>query len=383
MQTVIRKVMLSVFTVLFVLLTMITTTFAWIGILTYSSVESFDINIKGENKLKNDYFITISSTGEKDTFSDSINLMDIQKQILINRYDNLNYIDFDSATSEEINKFFQSKAQLSVTTTYIEQNKLAGFYELDYSKGPISFIPSKGYYKFDVYLTVDSREGISENTRINSNIFITELEDMLTGTPGSGNFIDGNPFKDMPSNPLYDTLKNIPNTFTVNSANAARVALEIYDPINIDSKYDETHTPTQTIIYQGGKNLPYHDDTTGIYDLGGNLPEDYNTAIQEIIKIRDGYDNMVTPIEILNRGDLEISKENSRLWSAPKTIEGTNYLGVQKILDNGVEKAIQTKMKITVYFWFEGYDADCLANIDKKPVKLNLTFTADMDELNS
>ena len=41
---------------------------------------------------------------------------------------------------------------------------------------------------------------------------------------------------------------------------------------------------------------------------------------------------------------------------------------------------VQTKMKISVYLWFEGWDADCLKAIVRRPVTLNLTFTSGTDD---
>ena len=46
----------------------------------------------------------------------------------------------------------------------------------------------------------------------------------------------------------------------------------------------------------------------------------------------------------------------------------------------GVKNGTQTKMKITVYFWFEGWDADCISAIDQKSVSLNLKFTSDIEQ---
>ena len=64
-----------------------------------------------------------------------------------------------------------------------------------------------------------------------------------------------------------------------------------------------------------------------------------------------------------------MTEENNKIWQSPNAISGTNYLGVQ----NGV----QTKMKVSVYFWYEGFDADCLHLIDLRPTSLGIVLVSD------
>ena len=43
MQNIVRKVYMSIMTVILVSLTLVTTTFAWVGILTFNQLSSFDL----------------------------------------------------------------------------------------------------------------------------------------------------------------------------------------------------------------------------------------------------------------------------------------------------------------------------------------------------
>ena len=61
MQNIVRKVYMSIMTVILVSLTLVTTTFAWVGILTFNQLSSFDLNLKTE-KLNSDYYLSISAT---------------------------------------------------------------------------------------------------------------------------------------------------------------------------------------------------------------------------------------------------------------------------------------------------------------------------------
>ena len=220
---------------------------------------------------------------------------------------------------------------------------------------------------------------------INSNVFITELENTLVGTLCKQKLTNSNPYKDMDDLPsIYSALKQLPNInhFNMNSANATRFALCMYDPIDINSSYNEDALPIKTLIYHGGEQLPTLDGD--VFDLGGILPEEYNTALRELLIIRPHYNNSIYASynqnyyndlnKAIDRGqtDLDLVEANSKIWTKTTNVDAEPYLGVH----NGV----QTKQKISVYFWFEGWDSDCIVGIDEKPVTLNLTLTAGVED---
>ena len=388
MRNMSKKIMISVLTTIFVMFTLFATTYAWVGIFTYSSADEFKMNLKVED-LKQDYFLTISNTGVVGTFSDSVSNLEIKRQILLNRGISSPFFDVATASDEDIETLFEREAKLeSVTTSIDENNRLNEFTRVDYdTKWKFQMIESKDYYNMDVYLSVDTKEGITETTEVNSNVFISDIMSTLTGEIATHQFINGNPFGELPSDSRSDILKNIPVVFNTNSVNAVRFALSIYEPININDSYDNSSVPLKTLIFQGGTQEPSYDNNTDTYNLGGNLPEDYNAALHELLYIRPNYNQHARPefnryfydcLDIAvdrGRNELELLEENSLIWKSPDTFDNNLYLGVY----NGN----QTKMKITIYFWFEGWDADCLKGISKRSVDFNLKFSAHNDKYNN
>lgn len=370
MQKATRKIIIGLLTIVLVFTTMFATTFAWVGIFTYSSTDNFSFNLKTED-LNNSYFLTISSTGEPGSYGEDIPLDEIQKQIMDNlEIDYATFIDVND--SQAINETFNRKTSLKPVTTYINNltNEFDGFYQFENLSAPTKtkLVESKSYFKFDIYLSVDSKEGLQTSTEINSNVALNEIINSLEGSIGTSQLYNGDLFQSLPSydRNKYPILNDISTTFNIDSSSSARFALQIYNPIDINSDYT-SETPVKTLIYQGGTAEPSY--SNGIYSFGGILPEEYNFALQQINRM---YNNHLTIDEkYLNRGDLELIESNKLVWQAPNELSD-GYLGVH----NG----IQTKMKISVYFWFEGWDADCVDAIDFKLVTLNLKFTADIDE---
>lgn len=401
-----RKIMLTLITLLIVFLTVASTTYAWISIFTYASTSEFEMNLKVNDIDSNTYLVIspydfnndkYNSIGDyKKTFSDSIDPIEIKRQILKNIYGN-SKINFDSLSSQDINNYYSLHSKLyPSSTTLTENNKLDTFYKIDYStkeyfktvnadnNGVFRAQTSldsdiAAYFKFDIYLTVDTKEGINDSTNdFSLNVYLSSLEDTLTGTKSTYKFLNSNPFKKLPTQ-TYDILSNLPDygTFEIDSKNAARFALEVYNPIAIGDSYTNESEPIKTIIYQGGYQTPNLDN--GTYDLGGILEEQSNTALQELLVLRKEYKSGIytshnkeyeqTLLNAIERGknDLEITESNANVYEA--STSDSIYLGVKN--------HVQTKLKITVYLWFEGWDADCLSGIDDKTVTLNLSFTGD------
>jgi len=371
MRGVSKKMLISILTSVIVFVTMVATTFAWVGIFTYANTDSFKINLK-ISELNSNYFLTISSNGKKGSFSDSVPTIDVERQIINNYYNN----NYDNLSNSAAKQMFDKISLAPVSTTISDSNNFSSFEEVNYNSGALDLIESKDYYKFDLYLSVDTKEGITaDTTGIKASVLLSNIEETLIGTINSDKFIDDNPFKGKPSNPIVDLLKTIPTEFKVDSKNACRIGMSIYDPINIEDEYMGNENPVMSFIYQGGNQLPSYDDITKVYDLGGCLPEDQNTALLELKKIRPDYSMSTKDLyysklnEAINRNDLTLTKDNEMIWNR---FEHSKYLGCM----NG----IQTKMKLSIYFWFEGWDADCLKHIQLQPVTLNLTFSSGIED---
>jgi len=376
MRGVSKKMLISILTSVIVFVTMVASTFAWVGIFTYANTDTFQLNLK-TSQLDSNYYLVISSTGEKGSYADEIPLVELQKQVL----NNWGFESDSLVSAEAVSRYFNMKNNMNPCTTSITNKKIDQFTKINLDKSNrLEFLDTtKDYIKFDIYLSVNTKEGItSETTGIRSNVYLDEIEKTLTGSIQKYSFYNGNPFAELPSNPISGILKNIPDSFMIDNSNAARFALEIYNPINIDDSYTDESEIFNTIIYQGGTNNPSYSEQKKIYNLGGNLPEEYNSALIELLNIRPGYkgnegsstrtlyNNSLN--KAIERNDLELIDENKQIWDN----NSSNYLGCMD--------GIQTKMKISVYLWIEGWDADCLRAIDYTSTMLNLKFTSGFND---
>ncbi len=360
-----RKILISIFTIIVVIITTFATTYAWVGILTASSIEQFQLNLKTQEE--SNYALLISTT-ENGTFKEALaeeDYIDIKRQILKNMGKNVEMLT-DSGVINEYNN-------IELEPVSIEKNKIINdeFYLFD--KNSLSRRNSNKRLKFDLYLSLDyiGEDVITEDTNITVNLLLDEIQNTLVGNTKLGSVANGITY---PSNGIITS--NFPGITTtdhvnVNSASSARVSLSIYSPILLEddsySNHPELNEPYRQVIYQGGSNNPYYDEQTDTYSFGGILPEEYNLAYQEFksIYILDPL-RFYIPEEALNRGDLELTNENSTL--------------ANNDLNFGIINGNRTKIKITVNFWFEGWDADCFQIIDSNPVTLNLVFATAKDE---
>ncbi len=392
-----RKIYMSLFTTMFILLTCVVTTFAWVGIFTTSTIGSFDLNLMVQDPKDGEDYLRISATGEENSFDEAVALTDIQTQIMSNmgiNYANVNETEKYSlynSYEDYINYTFTKKAELTPVTPGFDSTKaskidLSYFYEFENFKFQNrELVQSTKYFKFDLYLTVDTPSGIQSSTDINAKVLFANISDALSSNITGGDIITLDPFSSISStDPKYGVLSNVNGTVRMKSVNATRLAFEIYNPIKISDSYVGNETPHSTIIYQGGTQNPKFDSSTSTYNFGGILPKDYNLALKEANTLYKSnldiynknslnenlYDSAIYRYE--NNIDKEMVNDNKVIWDSPSTISGLNYLGVQ----NG----IQTKIKISCYFWFEGWDADCLRFIDKKAVDIKLVFSTDRKE---
>lgn len=367
LRIVLKKAYISIITAFIVLFTCFATTYAWIGILSYSSISDFNLSIKS-SEFNKDYSLLISADDEN--YSETVALIDIQKQILRNMYKENTYITdmLDTTDEKQIEKLFNDKAILTPVTTYIKNNNsLDTFFSMPYlNKRKTDMEISNQFFEFDLYLKVEPNDSskLTDETEIESNLILADIENSLTGVDVSGNLINGNPYLINPSS-KYEVLNSIPDTFIINTSSATRFALSIYEPIDVNNKYDNIQLPLETIIYQGGTKIP--NIKNGVYSFGGILPEESNIAIQEInelynvnLKMDDNYSNR-------ENTDKELKVDNQYIYNK----NSTNFLGIKN--------KVQTKMKIKVYFWFEGWDSDCMYIINNKKVTLSLSFAANSE----
>jgi len=392
-----KKMFISILTSVIVFVTMVATTFAWVGIFTYANVDAFQMNLK-VNKSSN-YFLTISSKDSSNNadYGDNIPLDQIQRQALKNWGIQVD----DSLSTSAINSIFNTKNKIAPSTPYYTNSANIDHFEqlTNLTNWNPNLVVTNSYIKFDMYLSVNTLEGIDEETTgVNANVVLDEIDNTLVGNLNNyilhhGNTIRRNPY--YPSNfnwKYYDAHSSLTSVsfddfgnevytdkteIIIDSSSSARFALELYNPIKFSDTYTGNETPINTIIYQGGSALPTYNENSNIYSMGGILPEEYNFGVQEANHNHGG--KLSIPSQTINNEykvkELKGTKLDNYIWNAPEygdiDTNNINYLGV--------ENGIQTKQKITIYFWIEGWDADCTWAIDLINVTLSLTFTADTD----
>ena len=199
-----RKIFFSIIACTLLLLTVVATTYAWVGIFTYANTGSFDIGIYSERK-DFEYWLTISLTGNPGDFGQEADSTGIRKQIIENMGLDSRYTE----SAEAINSFFAG-SKLNSVSCVIDDTTLqpTGWYEANHSeKTYFRTMETNQYYKFDFYLSVDVKNGINPSTQdFTSSVYLTDLEQTIIGNYGKMDFkpTGHNPFNDID----YDILNH-------------------------------------------------------------------------------------------------------------------------------------------------------------------------------
>jgi len=344
-QAAVKKVYMSILVSVLVLLTCVATTYAWVGIISNSTFEEFALNVNVSN-LK-EYGIEISLDGIN--FGTEINSVDLKKQILLN----YGYSE-EQLSSEETIDYAFSRFSLEACTNNPDfvNHKMSNFTTLDGGS-------TRKYFKFDIYVSAYKVYETGSVTDFKLDTFLRG--DILSGTVSAYTLFNEFTY---PSNVISDTIRpnQVISSTKVNSESATRLAIEKYEVVEKykPESYTESSRATDLIIYQGGTQNPSYDDTTGIYSFGGVLDNDTNVALYDYNLFYQ--ENYTVPSWAIERGEkeLEINEGNSQ------------------IIDSDLESeqvGINDMMKLTFYFWFEGWDSDCFSVVNQKPVSINLNFS--------
>jgi hypothetical protein len=271
----------------------------------------------------------------------------------------MGFNDTNLTTPEYIDNAFGLASLFSVTTS-----NLKDFKELNHKEK--KFKDTKSYFKFDLYFKIelkDTSDVIENDINLVTGLMLSSSVSPLIGKKCSTNIMYDMtyPSSDIINNAGFTSINKGSNV-TIDSSYATRLAFEVYSPKEVTVSYVDTDLPVVTKIFQGGTQKPYYNTSTGLYSFGGILPEEYNLAYQEYKRMYNLGNDFRIPDEILNRGDLELTEENSVLIS-----EDYKF---------GIKNGASNKLKMTVYFWYEGWDADCFDALTGQSVTLNLVFKA-------
>ncbi len=348
MQKAIKKVYLSILVTVLCLFTLTATTFAWVGIFTNSTLSDFELNLKTSDLQE--YGIEISLTGEEGSFGTTIETIDVKREILRN---NGSY-NMDLLTSEEaIEKAFSTYKMTQCSTQVLWNNQFSNFLDVNNAT-------TKGYFKFDIYISANRSYESDAASDYHLDAYLTG--DLLEGNIGRGTMINEFIYPSEFINPLPNGIQagtRIREDVKSDSSHACRVGIQKYNVVEKGKPeaYDVDSRVNGYIIYQDGSQYPVYDPETGIYDFGGILEEKYNFALKQYNKM---YSGKILPAWALNRNDTQYDVD-----------------GINQIIDSSKDEekiGINDMMKLTFYFWFEGWDADCHELIDRRAVTLNLNF---------
>ena len=375
MKKSVRRIYVSILLVVLSLFTGIATTFAWVGITSNNTFDKFRINLRAnDEEEQSEYGIQLSLTGQANDFHDEIQAEDLYRQILLN----MGYTNNVIKRAGGATTLFRSIKLYQCTTArqsleYPSTNtRLHGFYDMSGTELVTStdangdFVTGKGFIFFDIYLAIYS---ISDSvTSVAPSIFLKK--DVLTSDNCSTQIL--NNIK------LDNYFGNITGKVNINAANACRVAFQRFNIVEKGDlnayKVSGGNNPNMLRIYQTGSLMPKYSAIDNFYDFGGIMPLGDNFAYKYYKSIYgDTFNNLNEILEydrIMNRGDVVF--ENGSSLSSNNMILPYKPTG-ENTKDGGITS--KDMVKFRVYFWFEGWDGDCIDAINNIPVSLNIMFT--------
>ncbi|MBQ9448749.1 MAG: hypothetical protein IJU60_02595 [Acholeplasmatales bacterium] len=359
MQKAITRLFITSMLMLISAITLVASTFAWVGINSTSKWENFEVDLEVVEELE-EYGIEVSLTGKEGTFTSHIDQDELKRVILKNYGYSSDYLD--TLTLVEIRNLFNEITldQASVIPDY--NTELSRFFDINSQ-------PTKHYIKFDLYISAYKTDIPSEIPESDFYLDAYLKGDLFTGTKQDFGLTHEFEYPSNFVNPALNGIQGgtkVRTDLIVDSASAVRCAFEKFNVVEKyhPERYNTGQVPEDLIIYQGGTQYPTYNPATGVYSFGGCLSDELNVGIFDY-NIKTMGTRKTVPDGVKNRGDIEyISTNLNQIVSSNKAKEKIR---------------IDQMMKMTVLFWFEGYDADCFGVVDRSPVRLNIKFVANKE----
>lgn len=375
MKKSIRRFIMSMFVVLLSGLAMIATTFAWVGIVSNGSFEMISISLETDNE-DSDYGIQLSLSGKKGTFTDNIQSIDLERQIL----KNMGWSG-DLSSDSSVSSIFNNIRLSQVTTIkdfdsnecyYLDPFTSIDGFETSAYIGNKKRTDLKGYFQFDIYVSIYKIGDDTATSDKNLSIYLRNDGD------GNGVLYSDNTTTYIANDVLYPTTGINANKYLLDSNNfslgtiiqgnvntnpaaASRLAVQKAAPVDL---YDVNSVSTYTgmKIYQSGSTYPTYDSKNNIYDFGGVLPNDVNFAVMQYNSTHST-DEKLGDVPALalpdKRGDIQFKDDGI----------------VNHIVDESDHVTTNRMVKLTFSFWFEGWDSDCFEAINNQMVNISLRFS--------
>ncbi len=382
-----NKLYLSIALVVLSLLTMVATTYAWVGLLTGTTFDEFEINLEQNDDDMSDYGIQFSLDGIN--FFDKLEETEIQRYLLYNIDPNGEYKDFKKKNSQgnyvvndnRITDVFR-KLTLDQCTTDRDivggqlSNRLNRFTNMLGNE-------TKKYFRLEFYVSIYNIKTHDDESQIDKKLNLYLRDSVLTAKtvanptgvysvslfnsvkyPAVSDSLFGQKIIGNPSIPYsINEGAEIDGRVSVDISSACRVAINkfiVVDKGHPEQYVGDIYAPDGLYIYQNGGLYPTYNSSTGIYDFGGVLPDNYNFARMYYNTIHKDDQLPSVPESVINRGDIIFQDD-----------------GICNHIVNTSDGVTTSKMiGFSVYFWFEGWDADCFDVIDNKSVTVNLSFSA-------
>lgn len=310
-----KKIWLSAILSILVLVTCVTSTYAWYAMTRTNNIEDFNFDIKGGNSL------AISTNGID--FKDSLTSIDVKKAILQKRG-----IDASGLSDDRVNSLLNIVLDPVTPKDYTSLDK--GFQYVD-NKDASDY----KYISFDIYLA-SNNDNKEEATAVRfSTINPVIADDKFVS-------FEGTRVND------ETVLGTISKGVKMNVANAMRIGLTIYDTCAYSDILNANNNP-HTSIYAIGGNAPNIKDD--VYNFGG-IDVPYNLAVD--IYNQRSENKIVLPQN--NREDIDY--DTVEIISASDGL----YSGMMK--------------KMTVYLWLEGWDADCITELQGEAFTFELGMSS-------
>ncbi len=317
MEYFLKKMWMSVILSIIVLVATVTSTYAWYAMNRTNNIDEFSFNINGGASLK------ISTDGVH--FYDNLSDLDVKKAIL-----NKRGIDTSGLNEKHIDNLFS--IELNPVTPSDYTNLSSGFENIEGAG-----VNSYEYISFDFYLATNTL--LPENSSLSVNF--TNNYTFIS----SDSYIEKS-LLDINNSQFPFERESLSSKLKINTKNAMRLGIESYDVVEIGGT---SVNPVSTIYDFGGDSPNFKND---VYNFGG-INAKYNMALDVYNRLMGK--NLSVPIN--NRKDIYFDR-NEIVSSNEKFI-----LGYMK--------------KFTAYFWLEGWDADCITELQGS----KFTFSLEMESI--
>lgn len=349
-----RKIFSSFMTLLLLVVTFTSTTYAWFKINSNAEISGFDFKVEGANGIfvstDNVHF---SSDLSSDSLTDAIILSKNKDKFKYNSDGKLVYANVDSVVSDSDKKNeLENILLLPVTSTNgyeltdmygTKVNASSGrFVEFDLYFKAASETESDGSYDVSLFLASESKTDVTMGNKVIRPTTMSSDVDSIK-LVADMNTINGELSKN-------DSINNV---YTLNALRFSTSSKYLTTVVNEESMLEEEKEVEKNQIYEFYNGCDYGSypvlNGSGIYDPTTNASFTY-------------YNNQ------------KASKINP-LSKAPETYRyelGTNR-NDSPIITN--VKCNGTSNLVTFRFWLEGWDADCFDGLSKS-IKVSLTFTS-------